>query len=146
MTGEGGKTIREAARRVGRDVKAVHGDIHALLERVKIGEEQSGDVLHLRRRNRILSIHASTAIEGNPLSLEEVSRLAEGREVMAARRAKAEVLNYLRVLEHIGTFQDNGILSEKNILALHRDVTRDTLDDPVALLVPPADPALRDDP
>ena len=25
MTGEGGMTIREAARRVGRDVKAVHG-------------------------------------------------------------------------------------------------------------------------
>ena len=24
-------TIREAARRVGRDVKAVHGDVHALL-------------------------------------------------------------------------------------------------------------------
>lgn len=25
-------TIREAARRVGRDVKAVHGDVHALLD------------------------------------------------------------------------------------------------------------------
>ncbi|NUN16703.1 MAG: hypothetical protein HUU55_24010 [Myxococcales bacterium] len=37
------------------------GDIHALLERVKISEEQSSDVLHLRKINRILSIHASTA-------------------------------------------------------------------------------------
>lgn len=45
------------------------GDIHALLERVKISEEQSGDVLHLRKLNRILSIHASTAIEGNRLTL-----------------------------------------------------------------------------
>ena len=84
----------------------------------------------VRREELIRAAHASTAIEGNPLSLEEVSRLAEGREVMAARRAKAEVLNYLRVLEHISMYQDNGILSEKNILALHRDVTRDTLDDP----------------
>lgn len=32
MTGAGTMSIREAARRVGRDVKAVHGDISALLE------------------------------------------------------------------------------------------------------------------
>jgi predicted transcriptional regulator len=31
MAGQGAMTIREAARRVGRDVKAVHGDVHALL-------------------------------------------------------------------------------------------------------------------
>jgi len=32
MTGSGPITVREAARRVGRDVKAVHGDIRALLD------------------------------------------------------------------------------------------------------------------
>jgi predicted transcriptional regulator len=32
MTGQGPMTIRESARRVGRDVKAVHGDVHALLD------------------------------------------------------------------------------------------------------------------
>lgn len=31
MTGQGPMAIREAARRVHRDVKAVHGDVHALL-------------------------------------------------------------------------------------------------------------------
>ena len=31
MAGAGPMTIREAARRVGRDVKAVHGDVTALL-------------------------------------------------------------------------------------------------------------------
>jgi predicted transcriptional regulator len=31
MTGAGPMTIREAARRLGRDVKAVHGDVHAFL-------------------------------------------------------------------------------------------------------------------
>lgn len=31
LTGAGPLTIREAARRVGRDVKAVHGDVHSLL-------------------------------------------------------------------------------------------------------------------
>ena len=32
MSGAGAMTIREAARRVRRDVKAVHGDVHALLD------------------------------------------------------------------------------------------------------------------
>jgi predicted transcriptional regulator len=32
MTGAGPLAIREAARRVGRDVKAVHRDVHALLD------------------------------------------------------------------------------------------------------------------
>lgn len=31
MAGKGPLTIRAAARHVGRDVKAVHGDVHALL-------------------------------------------------------------------------------------------------------------------
>ena len=32
LAGAGPLTIREAARRVARDVKAVHGDVHALLD------------------------------------------------------------------------------------------------------------------
>jgi predicted transcriptional regulator len=31
MQGGGAMSLREAARRAGRDVKAVHGDVHALL-------------------------------------------------------------------------------------------------------------------
>jgi len=31
MTGQGGMSIREVTRRVGRDVKAVHGDVIALI-------------------------------------------------------------------------------------------------------------------
>jgi predicted transcriptional regulator len=32
MAGQGPLTIREVSRRVNRDVKAVHGDVHALLD------------------------------------------------------------------------------------------------------------------
>ena len=32
MAGQGPLTIREVARRVARDVKAVHGDVHALID------------------------------------------------------------------------------------------------------------------
>jgi predicted transcriptional regulator len=45
LTGAGAVTLREAARRVERDVKAVHGDIHALL---KVG------ILQKTEENRIV--------------------------------------------------------------------------------------------
>ena len=32
LTGAGPVTLREAARRVGRDVRAVHSDVHMLLQ------------------------------------------------------------------------------------------------------------------
>lgn len=84
----------------------------------------------LRREQLVRAAHASTAIEGNPLTLEEVSRLAEGRRVMAARKAQAEVLNYLKVLGRIDTYQDQGNITIETLLRLHRDVTRGTLEDP----------------
>src|SRR3989304_6945035 len=52
----------------------------------------------LRRDAIIRSAHSSTAIEGNRLSLEQVSELAQGREIMVTRKDKQEVLNYLNVL------------------------------------------------
>src|SRR4030043_1828519 len=55
----------------------------------------------LRREAIIRSAHSSTSIEGNRLSLEQVSDLAHGREVMATRKDKQEVKNYLNVLERI---------------------------------------------
>ncbi|MBK7006969.1 MAG: hypothetical protein IPH37_19110 [Burkholderiales bacterium] len=51
------------------------------LERVKISEEQSGDVLHLRKLNRILSVHAPTAIEGNQLTLGQRTDVINGKPV-----------------------------------------------------------------
>lgn len=69
------------------------GAIHALLERVKITEEQSGDVLHLRKLNRILSVHASTAIEGNQLTLGQVTDVVNGKPVWGPPKDIKEVQN-----------------------------------------------------
>lgn len=44
MTGTGPLSIRELARRVGRDVKAVHGDVHALLEAGVIDRDEEGKI------------------------------------------------------------------------------------------------------
>ncbi|WP_157015198.1 HVO_A0114 family putative DNA-binding protein [Mesorhizobium xinjiangense] len=45
MTGQGPMSIREAARRVGRDVKAVHGDVHALLNAGVLDRTQDGKIV-----------------------------------------------------------------------------------------------------
>lgn len=45
MTGQGEMAIREIARRVGRDVKAVHGDVQALLVAGVLDRADSGRVV-----------------------------------------------------------------------------------------------------
>lgn len=86
--------------------------------------------ISLRREAIIRQAHASTSIEGNPLSLEQVSDLAQGRVVMATRRAKQEVLNYLQTLEHLHDLSPGEKISEAQILAIHKGLTKETLDDP----------------
>lgn len=83
----------------------------------------------LRRQAIICSAHSSTAIEGNRLSLEQVSELAQGREVMATRKDKQEVLNYLKVLETVCRLTDGRGITENNVLEIHKALTHDTLDD-----------------
>ena len=45
MTGQGPMSIREAARRVGRDVKAVHGDVRALLAAGVLDRTEDGRIV-----------------------------------------------------------------------------------------------------
>ncbi len=53
MAGAGPMSIREAARRVKRDVKAVHGDVHALLNAGVLRKTEAGliefpfDAIHI---------------------------------------------------------------------------------------------------
>lgn len=44
MAGAGPMSIREAARRVGRDVKAVHGDVQALLKAGVLWKTEDGQI------------------------------------------------------------------------------------------------------
>jgi predicted transcriptional regulator len=45
MTGTGPLSIREVARRVGRDVKSVHGDVQALLKAGVLDHAEDGRIL-----------------------------------------------------------------------------------------------------
>jgi len=82
----------------------------------------------LRKDARLMSAHSSTAIEGNPLSLKEVTELAEGRDIMVRRKDKQEVLNYLDALSRTPKFAQRNPFAVSDLLELHKTVTKDTLD------------------
>jgi len=87
-------------------------------------------MVSLRRDALLRSAHSSTAIEGNRLSLEQVSDLARGREVMATRKDKQEVLNYIEALERIPEFAGRSPFTKNDLLEVHRVVTKGTLENP----------------
>lgn len=99
------------------------GDIHALLERVKISEERSGDVLRLRKIGRILSIHASTAIEGNRLTLDQVTDIINGKPVWGPPKDIKEVQNAWRAYDEMAHYEP---WSTDDLLKAHAHLT-DTL-------------------
>lgn len=84
----------------------------------------------LRHEALIRSAHHSTSIEGNPLSLLEVTDLLEGRDVAAHPREKREVLNYAEVLGFIDEeYRDRRSkpVGESTIRQLHRLLMHDLL-------------------
>ncbi len=86
--------------------------------------------LTLRKEALIKNAHASTAIEGNPLTIQQVSELAEGRDIMAQRKAKQEVLNYLGLLDKLPLLTPKKEISEALILQMHQLITVDVMDNP----------------
>ena len=59
---------------------------------------------HLRKNNKIRSIHSSLKIEANSLSLDEVRDVINGRTVIGARKEIQEVKNAYAAYEQIGKF------------------------------------------
>ena len=76
--------------------------IAALRERIQTATVEVAWIPALQKDTRTRNTHSSTAIEGNPLTLEQVRAVEEGREVPAvAARAKREVLNYFAGLRFV---------------------------------------------
>lgn len=59
---------------------------------------------HLRRNNRIRSIHSSLAIEANSLSLDEVKSVISGKTVFGPQKEIQEVKNAYQAYDMIGNF------------------------------------------
>jgi len=95
-----------------------------IIERAKLVPKWE---LSLRKDALIHAAHSSTHIEGNQLTLEEVSQLALGREVSAMRRDKQEVLNYLKVLSHLEKYLTKNAFSAALLLKVHKDLVKQAL-------------------
>jgi len=84
--------------------------------------------LSLKKDALLKSAHHSTAIEGNPLSLNQVDKLSRGIKIQGQKRAMQEVLNYLNVLKSMDSYIEDGKITKKNILKLHENITHYTLE------------------
>jgi len=77
-------------------------EIAALRERIEGASVALPWIPALQKDSRTRNGHASTAIEGNPLTLAQVRALEEGRELVASdQRSQREVLNYFAGLRFI---------------------------------------------
>src|SRR6266478_1944657 len=83
----------------------------------------------LQKDSRARNVHASTAIEGNPLTLEQVRALEEGRALAASdQRSEREVLNYFAGLRYVEKNADKKTLRHEDILKLHRILAAGVMD------------------
>lgn len=83
----------------------------------------------LQRDARVRTTHSSTAIEGNPLTLEEVRALEEGRPlVYTGERAQREIFNQLAGLRFIEKNQKKKTITHADLRRLHAIIASAVMD------------------
>jgi Fic family protein len=103
--------------------------IAALRERILAATVQVPWIPALQKDTRTRNTHSSTAIEGNPLTLEQVRAVEEGRELAAvAPRAKREVTNYFAGLRFIETKVGKRSITHEDVFRLHRILAAGVMD------------------
>lgn len=70
----------------------------------------------LRKENRIKTIHSSLSIEGNTLTVEQITALIENKRIIGPEKDVKEVLNAIRVYDQLDTFDPK---SPKSFLKAH---------------------------
>jgi Fic family protein len=103
--------------------------VAALRERILAAAVQVPWIPALQKDTRIRNAHSSTAIEGNPLTLEQVRAIEEGREIPAtAQRPRREVANYFAGLRFVEKNAKAGAISHARVLKLHRIMADEVMD------------------
>lgn len=104
-------------------------EIATLRERIQNAAVELSWIPALQKDTRTRNSHASTAIEGNPLTLEQVRALEEGREISSAEeRPKREVLNYFAGLRYVEKHANKKTLRHEDIFDLHRLLAGQVMD------------------
>lgn len=95
--------------------------VAALRERIQGAAVELAWIPALQKDTRTRNGHASTAIEGNPLTLEQVRALEEGKELGAAdQRSSREVLNYFAGLRYVEKHAKKKTIRHEDVFGLHR--------------------------
>lgn len=103
--------------------------IAALRERILAAAVQVPWIPALQKDTRVRNAHSSTAIEGNPLTLEQVRAIEEGREIPAtAQRPRREVANYFAGLRFVEKNAKRIPITHTEILKLHRIMAGEVMD------------------
>jgi Fic family protein len=103
--------------------------VAALRERIQSAVVDIAWIPALQKDTRTRNVHASTAIEGNPLTLEQVRALEEGRELSApGTRPKREVINYFAGLRYVEKHVAKEKIAHTDILELHRILAGEVMD------------------
>lgn len=103
--------------------------IAALRERILAATVQVSWIPALQKDTRTRNTHSSTAIEGNPLTLEQVRAVEDGREIPAvAVRARREVVNYFAGLRFVEKHAAKARVTHEEILRLHKIIAGDVMD------------------
>jgi Fic family protein len=104
-------------------------EIASLRERILGAAITPAWVPALQKDTRTRNGHASTAIEGNPLTLEQVRALEEGRDGISGEpRAKREILNYFAGLRLVEKRAKKAKLTHDDVFELHRLLASDVMD------------------
>lgn len=80
----------------------------------------------LRKRNHVRSVQASAAIEGNALSVEQVTALLEGKRVLGRERDLREILNVNEAYEQLGRWTPT---KRKSLLEAHAALMKGVIPD-----------------
>src|SRR5437660_2028089 len=108
-------------------------EVAALRERILAAAVQVPWIPALQKDTRIRNAHSSTAIEGNPLTLEQVRAIEEGREIPAtAQRARREVANYFAGLRFVEKNAQRNVITHAEVLKLHRIMAGEVMDQGMA--------------
>ena len=107
--------------------------IAALRERILGAAVELSWIPALQKDTRTRNGHASTAIEGNPLTLEQVRALEEGRELVASdTRSTREVLNYFAGLRYVEKQAKKKVIRHEDLFKLHRILAESVMDQGLA--------------
>jgi Fic family protein len=102
--------------------------IAALRERIQSAAVQVSWIPALQKDSRARNAHSSTAIEGNPLTLEQVRAVEAGEVLPVPGRIRREVVNYFAALRHIEKQASKKRLMHDDVFRLHEIVAGDVMD------------------